>query len=213
MKIAIIGAGSVGGTLGRILAGKGHEISFGVRDPQSEKVISLLRSFSGSATADSIQAAVTPAEVVILATPWEGTQEALSAAGDVTGKVLIDATNPIQLGMEGLMKGLQVGHTTSGAEEVAQWAQGARVVKAFNNIGANCYENTKFGAVKATAFICGNDAAAKQVTTTLAQDIGFEVVDVGPLTKARLLEPLGMLWIDLAIAGVGREFAISFVKR
>lgn len=213
MKIAIIGAGSVGGTLGRILARKGHEIIFGVRDPQSEKVASLLQSISGTAEADSIQAAVAPADVVILATPWEGTQEALSAAGDLNEKVLIDATNPIQLGMEGLMKGLQVGHTTSGAEEVAQWAQGAKVVKAFNNIGANCYENTQFGSVKATAFICGNDAEAKKVTTTLAQDIGFEVVDVGSLTKARLLEPLGMLWIDLAISGVGREFAISFVKR
>jgi predicted dinucleotide-binding enzyme len=119
----------------------------------------------------------------------------------------------IQLGMEGLLKGLQVGYTTSGAEEVAQWAQGAKVVKAFNNIGANCYEDPQFGPVKATAFICGNDAEAKHVTTTLAQEIGFEVVDVGPLTKARLLEPLGMLWIDLAISGVGREFAISLVKR
>jgi len=213
MKIAVIGAGSVGGTLGRILAGKGHEVTFGVRDPQSEKVTSLLQSITGTAKADSIQAAVASADVLILATPWEGTQEALSAAGDLNGKVLIDATNPIQLGMEGLLKGLQIGHTTSGAEEVAQWAQGARVVKAFNSIGANCYENTQFGPVKATAFICGNEAEAKKITTTLAQEIGFEVVDVGPLAKARLLEPLGMLWIDLAISGVGREFAISLIKR
>ncbi len=67
--------------------------------------------------------------------------------------------------------------------------------------------------MQATAFICGNDAATKQITTTLAQEVGFEMVDVGPLTKARLLEPLGMLWIDLAISGAGREFTISFVKR
>lgn len=212
MKIGIIGAGSVGGTLGKILAAKGHEILFGVRDPESEKVQSLLSSLSGNVKA-GIVAAVAEADVVILATPWDATEAAIASAGDLNGKVLIDCTNPVGLGLEGLSKGLVVGHTTSGAEQVAQWAMGARVVKAFNNIGANCFENPQFGSVTATAFICGDDADAKQVTTILAETIGFQVVDAGPLTQARLLEPLAMLWISLAIGGAGREFAISMVRR
>jgi predicted dinucleotide-binding enzyme len=111
------------------------------------------------------------------------------------------------------MRGLVIGHTTFAAEEVAKWATGARVVKAFNNIKANCFENTKLGPVTATAFICGDDADAKKVVTGLAHDVGFEAVDTGPLTQARLLEPLVMLWISLTFSGVGRKFSISLVTR
>ncbi len=213
MKIAVIGSGNVGGTLGKILAQKGHDVTFGARDPQSEKIKSLLSSISGNARADSIPGAVADADVVILATPWDAAQDAIAQAGNLTGKVLIDTINPVGLNPEGLSRGLVIGHTTSAAEEVAKWATGARVVKAFNNIGANCFGNTQFGSVTATAFICGDDADAKKVVTILAQDVGFEVVDTGPLAQARLLEPLAMLWISLAIGGVGREFSISLVKR
>ncbi len=212
MKIAVIGSGSVGGTLGRILAQKGHEITFGVREPESDKVRSLLHSISGSAKADSIGAAVAQSEVVILATPWTAAQDAIANAGDLNGKILIDCINPVELGA-GLSKGLIIGHTTSAAEEIAKWAKGALVVKAFNNIGANCFENPQFGSVTASAFICGDDQNAKQAVTSIVQDVGFEVIDTGALTQARLLEPLGMLWISLAINGVGGEFSISFVER
>lgn len=213
MKIAIIGSGNVGGTLGRILTGKGHEITFGARDPQSDKVKKLLDTISGNVKADTIANAVVNSEVVILATPWDAAQDAIASAGNLSGKILIDTVNPVELSSAGLSRGLVVGQTTSAAEEIAQWASGAKVVKAFNNIGANCFENTQFGAVKATAFICGDDAEAKKVVTSLAQDVGFEVVDAGALTQARLLEPLAMLWISLAFSGMGRDFAISLVKR
>lgn len=213
MKIAIIGTGSVGGTLGRILANRGYDITFAVRDPNSEKVRSLLATIPTNATADSIAAAVAQSEAVILATPWNAAQDAIAAAGDLSGKILIDATNPVGMGA-GLAAGLVIGHTTSAAEEITKWVPEVPVVKAFNNIGANCYENTQFGPVTATAFICGDDSAAKQVVSKMAQDVGFEVVDAGSLTQARLLEPLAMLWISLAYGGgVGREFSISLVKR
>lgn len=214
MKIGMIGAGNVGGSLAQALAAKGYEIVFGVRDPQSEKIQALLREMGESAQATAIADAVAQTEVIILATPWNATQDAIAAAGDWQGKILIDTTNPIALGMEGLAQGLVIGHTTSAAEEIAQWATGARVVKAFNNIGANCYANPQFGGIPATAFICGDDAEAKQVVSQLAEAIGFAVVDTGNLPHARLLEPLAMLWIDLAIfGGVGREFSISLIQR
>lgn len=213
MKIGIIGAGNVGGTLGRILTKKNHDIVFGVRDTQSAKVQSLLESTAGKAQAASILEAATHGEVLILATPWNATQEAIASAGKLSGKIIIDATNPIEMTPAGLAAGLTIGYTTSAAEEIAKWAPGAPIVKAFNNIGASCFENLQFGSQTATAFICGDDAGAKKTVTLIAQDIGFEVIDAGDLKQARLLEPLGMLWIDLAFSGMGQDFSINIVKR
>ena len=213
MKIGIIGAGNVGGTLGRILTQKGHEIVWGVRDPQSSKVQSAVESTGGKALAASVQEAASYGEVLILATPWNATQEAIASSGNLTGKIIIDATNPIEMTPAGLAAGLTIGYTTSAAEEIAKWASGALVVKAFNNIGASCFENLQFGSQTATAFICGDDLEAKKIVTNVAQDIGFEVIDAGDLKQARLLEPLGMLWIHLAFSGMGQDFSINLVKR
>ncbi|MCU0515468.1 MAG: NADPH-dependent F420 reductase [Oscillatoria sp. Prado101] len=210
MKIGVIGAGNVGGALGRILASKGHEIVFGVRDPQSTKVQSLIDSTGGKATAGSIQEAAAHGEVVILATPWKATQSAIEEAGDLSGKILIDCTNPLGSSPNELVIGL----TTSAAEEIAKWAAGARVVKAFNNIGAGSFENLTFGSQQANTFICGDDAEAKKVVMSLAQEIGFEPVDTGDLSKARLAEPLAALWIHLAyFQKMGPDFAVNLVKR
>ena len=213
MKIGIIGAGNVGGTLGRILTQKGHEIVFGVRDPQSSKVQAAVDSTGGKALAASVLEAASHGEVLILATPWNATQDALASAGNLTGKIIIDATNPIEMTPAGLAAGLTIGYTTSAAEEIAQWASEALIVKAFNNIGASCFENLQFGSQTATTFICGDDVEAKKIVTNVAQDIGFEVIDVGDLKQARLLEPMGMLWIHLAYSGMGQDFAINLIKR
>ncbi len=213
MKIGIIGAGNVGGTLGRILTQKGHEIVWGVRNPQSSKVQSAVDSTGGKALAASVQEAASHGEVLILATPWNATQEAIASSGNLTGKIIIDATNPIEMTPAGLAAGLTIGYTTSAAEEIAKWAPGALVVKAFNNIGASCFENLQFGSQTATAFICGDDLEAKKIVTNVAQDIGFEVIDAGDLNQALLLEPLGMLWIHLAFSGMGQDFSINLVKR
>ena len=213
MKIGIIGAGNVGGTLGRILTQKGHEIVFGVRDPQSSKVQAAVDSTGGKALAASVREAASHGEVLILATPWNATQEAIASAGNLTGKIIIDATNPLEMTPAGLAAGLTIGHTTSAAEEIAQWAPFALIVKAFNNIGASCFEDLQFGSQTATTFICGDDVEAKKIVTNVAQDIGFEVIDAGDLKQARLLEPLGMLWIHLAYSGMGQDFAINLIKR
>jgi predicted dinucleotide-binding enzyme len=126
----------------------------------------------------------------------------------LTGKVLIDCTNPIGPNFTSA-----VGPTTSGAETVARWAEGARVVKAFNTTGFNVMEQPGFGAEAASMFICGDDAAAKSDVTALAEQLGFEVVDCGPLANARLLENLALLWISLARQGLGRDIAFKLLRR
>jgi len=210
VKIGIIGAGNVGGTLGRAWAAKGHAVVFGARDPRGPKVQELVKATAGTARAATPAEAAAHGEVVLLATPWAAAQAALRGAGDLTGKILIDATNPLRPDLSGLT----LGHTTSAAEEVARWAPGAKVVKAFNTIGAQHMANPRFGTQSASMLICGDDAAAKKAVLALAEVLGFDPVDAGPLTQARLLEPLAMLWISLAYAyGHGADIAFKLLRR
>ncbi len=194
MKIGVIGAGNVGGTLGRLWARKGHEILFGVRDPQAASLQELLKSADGNARAANVRDAASFGELIVLATPWPATEEAIKSAGSLAGKVLVDCTNPLAPDLSGLV----IGTNNSAAEEVSRWAQGAKVVKAFNTIGAVNFENPRFGSQSASMFICGDDASAKSMVAALAAELNFDVVDTGPLIAARWLEPLAMLWIHLA---------------
>jgi predicted dinucleotide-binding enzyme len=199
-QIAILGAGNVGGALGRVWAGQGHDVVFGVSDPKSPKVTAALSALQGKARAASNAEAAGPAGVVVLSVPWPAAQEALRAAGSLAGKILIDCTNPLAANLQGLSVGL----TTSAAEQVAGWAPGAKVVKAFNTLGAVNFGNAQFGSQRADGYYCGDDAAAKAVVKELIEQVGLDPVDVGPLTSARLLEPLAMLWISLGLrAGYG----------
>lgn len=210
MKISILGAGNVGGTLGTAWARQGHEVFFGVPCPQDAKTQGLLKTIGVKARAGSVAEAATASNVIVLATPWPATRDAIQAAGDLAGKVVVDCTNPLKEDFSGLV----LGHTTSGAEQVAQWAKGAKVYKAFNQIGFNVMANPVFDDRRAVVFVCGDDDAHKPTVLQLAADIGFEAIDAGGLVVARLLEPYGMLWIHLALVrGLGRDFAFGLLKR
>lgn len=204
MKIGIIGSGNVGGTLGRALANAGHHILYGTRTPQEPPRAELQHAH---AEIRSLRAAVTESDVVLLTTPWNAVEEALSAAGDFGGKVLLDATNPIGPGFA-----LTHGHNDSGAEQVARWAQNARVVKVFNSTGRENMENPLYGDRHAAMFVCGDDADACTIAVTLAKDIGFDALTIAGLRAARLLEPLALLWITLSIKQ-GRDFAFGILRR
>jgi 8-hydroxy-5-deazaflavin:NADPH oxidoreductase len=211
MKIGIIGAGSVGGTLGKALAAKGHRITYGVRHADLPETQETVRATGGGASAGSVRDAAAFGEVVVLATPWgDATRQAIESAGNLSGKIVIDCTNPVKPDLSGL----EVGHDTSAAEQVAGWAKGAKVCKAFNTVGFNVMANPNFQGRKAVMFVCGDDAAAKKVVLQLASDIGFEAIDAGGLSIARVLEPVAMLWIHLALQqGLGRDFAFGLLRR
>jgi predicted dinucleotide-binding enzyme len=210
MKIGIIGAGSVGGTLGQAWARKGHDVFFGVRKPQDDKTRRLVQSIGSKARAGTVAEAAAFGQVIVLATPWQAAEAAVRAAGDLTGKALIDCTNPLKPDVSGL----EVGFGTSGAERVAQWARGAKVFKAFNTTGSNNMADPVIDGIRTVMFVCGDDEAMKPTILRLATDVGFEAVDAGKLVQARLLEPWAMLWIHLAFSGsVGREFAFALLRR
>lgn len=209
MKIAIIGAGNVGRALGTNWASKGHEIIFGSRNPHSEKIREVLAAAGSNASAAGIAEAGAAAEVIVLATPWNSAEQVVESLGDLTTKIVVDAINPIGPGFQ-----LAVGGATSGAEQIAGWAKGARVVKAFNTTGWETMADPLYLGQPATMFICGDDAQAKTVVTKLAEDLGFEVADTGPLSTARYVESLAMVWIHLAIVQKqGRQIAFKIVKR
>jgi 8-hydroxy-5-deazaflavin:NADPH oxidoreductase len=210
MEIAIIGAGDVGGTLGRLWAKKGHQIMFGVRNLQSHNFLNLIRSIDSGVKVGTIAEAASFADVIVLAIPWKAVEETIKSAGDLSGKILIDPTNPIKADLTGLI----IESSTSAAEEIAKWAKDSKVVKAFNSIGAKTLDNLQFGLVRADAFICGDDFKSKTVVKKLATEIGFDTVDAGPLINARVLEYLALLWIHLAYSQqMGPNIAFKLLTR
>jgi 8-hydroxy-5-deazaflavin:NADPH oxidoreductase len=206
MNIAVVGAGRVGTTLGRRMREVGHDVRFGVRAPADAKHDTLrAEGFDVRALVEAVVAS----ELVILSTPWAAVSEALAAIGDFGGRILVDATNPIAPGFV-----LAHGHTDSGAEQVARWAPSARVVKAFNSTGVENMAAPGYGLHRTLMLVCGDDREARQTVRTLAESIGFEAIDAGPLARARLLEPMAMLWITLAgPLGQGREMAFGLLRR
>lgn len=208
MRIAVIGIGMVGGTLGRRWAREDHEVMFGVREPSSEKVGQLLAEAGANARAGSVAEAAAFGEVVVLATPWSGTEDAIRQAGDLSGKIVLDCTNPLAPDMSGLVG------DRSAAEQVASWARGAKVVKIFNSTGFKNMDDPQYGDDRVTMFYCGDDAEAKKVAAGLAGELGFEPVDAGPLAEARSLEYLALLWIHLAyVQKLGPGIAFKLIRR
>ena len=209
MKIAVLGAGNVGGTLGEAWTRHGHEVYFGVRDPGADSVKALLQRCGPRARAESMVDAVRSGEAAAVALPWGAARSVLEPL-DLQGKVVLDCMNPLKPDMSGL----EVGTTTSGAEQVASWVKGAKVVKIFNTTGFSNMAKPKYGNHAITMLYCGDDDSAKATAAELARVIGFEPVDAGPLSNARLLEPMALMWIWLAIrGGQGRDFAFQIRKR
>ena len=204
MNIGIIGAGNVGTGLAKRLLRSGH---------------SVLLSFSKdrAALADTAQAlgarsgkpseAVAFADVVVLATPWLASAEALAQVGNVTNKkILWDCTNALKPDLSGLL----IGTTTSGGEEVAKLAPWAHVVKAIPPFAEQLHAE---GGLAGSVFVCGDDANARQAVMQLVQDIGAVPVDAGPLRIARYTEPTCMLAVHLAYhQNLGPRIGLSLAR-
>jgi predicted dinucleotide-binding enzyme len=203
MNLAVLGAGNVGGALGKSWARAGHRVCYGVREPASEKTRLLLAETGNAAVAAPTTEAAGSADIVALATPWNVTASVLASAGDLAGKILIDCTNPLKF-TPGAGLELAIGFSDSGAENVARWAPGARVVKAFNTYGWENFADPHYpnaANLKPVMFFAGDDRLAKEAVARLAADIGFEPFDAGGLSAARELEPLALLWIRRANSG------------
>jgi 8-hydroxy-5-deazaflavin:NADPH oxidoreductase len=186
-KIGIIGKGNVGSALARGLERAGHEVRAVGKDK------------------GAIREASSWAEVVLLALPFGAIDDVVRDAGEaLAGKTVVDVTNALDASMN-----LAVGFTTSGAEELQKKLPKARVVKAFNTVFAQHMDSGRLGDKPLTALVAADDAGAKKTVMELAQGIGFDAVDAGPLKNARLLEPFAFLNIQLGYA-LGMSTQIGF---
>jgi 8-hydroxy-5-deazaflavin:NADPH oxidoreductase len=198
MRIAIVGADEIGRALGAALKAKGHLLLYGIPEPE--------RSDERNAT--TVGEAVRSAEVIILATPWPITEALVCEhAADLDEKIVIDATNPLNPAQTGLA----FGFLTSGVELLQSQARRAKFFKTFNSAGAGVLAWPDFPEGKAAMFVAGPNGPDKTMVMRLVADVGFEAVDAGELKAARLLEPLAMLTMQLAL-GKG-DVALVMARR
>ncbi len=205
MQLGIIGAGNVGNALAAGWIKAGHTVTFGIRNPDAPP-----DGPAGAAYA-SVAEAARGADVLVLATPWDAVPDALGAAGDLAGKVVIDCNNPLRMGADGLE--LDIGHITSGGEHVASLAPGASVFKALNQAGfANMEHAHEFARLPAAIYVAGDDAARKPLVLSLVSALGFQAIDAGPLRIARLLGRWRCCGIHMALnrgQPMSRAFAVT----
>jgi hypothetical protein len=183
MRIGILGSGQVGQALARGYARHGHEVRIGTRQAE----VAGLPTGSPAQVADG-------AELVVLAVRGSAAVDLVrSLAGELDGKVLVDATNPLDAAA-GAPR-LFVGHTDSLGEQVQRAAAGARVVKAYNTVGNALMVDPRLPGGPPSMFIGGDDEAAKATVAGLLRDTGWDVVDLGGIEASRWLEPMCMAWV------------------
>jgi 8-hydroxy-5-deazaflavin:NADPH oxidoreductase len=198
MRVAIMGAGNVGGGLGAALAAVGHEVVFGVRDPGSEKTKTALVACPG-ATATSFAEALDGADVIAFALRWDAATAAIVGLPSLDGRIVIDAMNRLD--------GDPARSTT---QDLADLLPGAKLAKAFNTIGFENLTTARSRQTPAAMFVAGDDPAAKRVAMDLATQIGFVPEDAGGLANTKPLELMVRVWLALAKThGRGVGFALS----
>jgi hypothetical protein len=211
MRIGILGSGLMGGKLGTIFARAGHEVVFSYARSK-EKPKRLARDAKGKARAGTPREAAQEADAVLLAVHWSRIDDVLNQAGDLSDKVIMTCSLPMDTDDTKLI----VANTSSGAEELAKMIPKARVVSAFNTVPSEVlfgvYEARR-KATRPSLVYCGDDQSAKAVAAELIRDVGFDPVDAGPLRIARYTEPFALLVAQLAYDGEGGpELAYRFER-
>ena len=195
MRIAVIGAGNVGGALATAFRSVGHDVVLGVRDPDSDKTRSALKAAPGSSAADPVSA-VDGADVIVFALRWDAAEQTLATLPTLDGRIVIDAMNRFS------------DPVRSTADDLAARLPGAKLAKAFNTTGFENMSTARDRKVPAAMFVAGDDADAKRIAMDLATEIGFVAEDAGPLSNAKALEEMVKVW--LALSGThGRRVAYS----
>ncbi|MEE3198049.1 MAG: NAD(P)-binding domain-containing protein [Pseudomonadota bacterium] len=196
--VAMIGTGEVAGALGPEFAALGHRIIYGSRNPDRPAVRELLLRTGKGASATSQAAASAQADIVVLAVPWNAVQEVLSNLGDLSGKIVIDPTNPRVISNDGLRDYAVV---SSNAEIIQAMAPEAKVVKAFNTMGWETMIDPASSGGPVTVPLVGNDQEAKDTVAAIIEGMGLEVVDLGPIRYAHVVEGLYLIWGNARVLG------------
>jgi len=201
MRVGILGSGLMGGKLGTIFARSGHEVVFSYARSE-QKLTKLAHDAKGNARAGTPHDAARDADAILLAVHWSRLDDVLNQAGDLSGKVVVSCSLPMNADDSDLV----IGHTLSGAEELAKRIPKARLVAAFNTVPSevlfSVYE-TRRRTKRPSLIYYGDERRCKEVAATLIGDVGFDPVDAGPLQIARYAEPFALLVAQLAYDGKG----------
>jgi 8-hydroxy-5-deazaflavin:NADPH oxidoreductase len=196
MRIGILGSGLMGGKLGTLFARAGHEVVFSYAR-SAQKLKRLARDAKGTARAGTPAEAAREAAALLLAVHWSRVDDVLRQTGDVSGKVIVSCTMPMNADDTDLV----IAHTSSGAEALAQKVPNAPVVSAFGTVPSEVLFDVfaaRRRSNRPSLVYCGDDARAKKLAAGLIRDVGFDPVDAGPLRMARSLEPFTLLIARLA---------------
>jgi len=211
MRVGILGSGLMGAKLGTIWARAGHEVVFSYARSE-QKLTRLARDAKGMARAGTPREAAKDADAVLLAVHWSRIKDVLNQAGDLSGKVIVTCSLP----MNDDNTKLVVAHTSSGAEDLARMIPKARVVSAFNTVPSEVLFgvfDSRRNATKPSLVYCGDDSSSKGIAAELIRDVGFDPVDAGALRIARYTEPFALLVAQLAYEGRGGpELAYRFER-
>jgi predicted dinucleotide-binding enzyme len=207
MKIGILGSGDVGIELARGFISSGHEVWLATREPGSEKAGQLQADLPPAHIVDFATAAA-EAELAVFCVNWTAAEEAIKMIGpdNLAGKIVIDTSNVIQMEGDTMVYG---GDAVAAAIKVQQWLPDSKVVKAFNTVGAAMMYMPKLPA-KPTMFMAGDDTTAKNEVKLVIEMFGWEALDTGPLSTARDLESMALVWIRNS-AHNGREHAFKML--
>jgi 8-hydroxy-5-deazaflavin:NADPH oxidoreductase len=201
MKIAILGAGNIGGTLGKKWLANGHEVVFGVRDANSPKTLQALESAKGAAVT-SLSEAIDGAEVILFSTPWATVPEIASAnTNKLDGKIILDATNNF------------AGPVINNLSALEKAAPNGKIYRAFNSLGWELFANPTVGSEQVDMFYSGPDGETRPVVEKLIAEIGLRPVWVGGNDRIVLVDNLGALWVDMVFQqGWKRHTALKVVS-
>jgi len=211
MRVGILGSGLMGAKLGTIFARAGHEVVFSYARSK-DKLKKLAHDAKGKARAGTPGEAAKEADALLLAVHWSRIDDVLKQTGDLSGKLILTCSLP----MDAEDIKLIIGNTTSGAEELAKKVPRAHVVSAFNTVPSELlfgvYEANR-KTTRPSLIYCGDDESAKTVAAQLIRDTGFDPIDAGPLHIARYTEPFALLVAQLAYEGQGGpELAYRFER-
>lgn len=214
MKIGILGTGGVGQSLGTGFATLGCDVKMGGRESNNEKALAWAEKTGAKASVGTFADAAKFGDVIVLATLWSGTENALASAGHASfdGKVVIDVTNPLVFKPDALPS-LALGFSDSGGEQVQRWLPKARVVKCFNTVGNPHMFKPDFPGGPPDMFYCGNDADAKKTVAEICTAFGWPSIDIGGMEGARLLEPMCILWVHYGLKGNGWNHAFKLLRK
>ena len=211
MRVGILGSGLMGSKLGTLFARAGHQVIFSYsRSPR--KLERLARAAGPNARAGTPRDAA-GADALLLAVHWSRLNDVVKQAGDLSGKVIVTCSLPMNVDNTDLV----LAHTSSGAEALAKKIRKARVVAAFGTVPSEVLFAVfaqRRRRVRPSLLYYGDDRKAKRVAAHLIRDVGFDPLDAGPLRIARYAEPFGLLVAQLAYeTKMGAELAYRFERR